>query len=40
MAIVAELSFTFILAQQIPFCSRDGSPGCPLYEVDVILTVY
>ena len=37
MAIVAELSLAFILAQQIPLCSRDGSPGCPLYEVDVIL---
>ena len=37
MAIVAEISFIFILAQQILLCSGDGSPGSPLYEVDVIL---
>ena len=35
VAIVAEISFT-ILAQQILLCSGDGSPGSPLYEVDVI----
>ena len=37
VAIVAEISFTFILAQQILFCSGDGSPGSRLYEVDAIL---
>ena len=31
MAIVAEISPAFILAQQILLCSGDGSPGSPLY---------